>query len=89
VVLSLFVKNQLERPENKWKNVLEELGTCRRLLSLVSKRKFKYPGHAITNEMTNLMQGKIEDKLKKGRPATSLINIIDASGSSCHEISRR
>ena len=59
-------------------NILEELSTGRRLLNLVSKRKLKYAGHAIRNEKKNIMkialQGKIEGKRKRGRPATSLMN---------------
>ena len=75
-------------------SILEELGTSRRLLSLVSKRKLKYAGHAIRNEKTSLMkialQGKTEGKRKRGRPAATLMsNLTEASGCSLHEISRR
>ena len=57
----------------------------------MSKRKLKYAGHAIRNEKTNLMkialQGKIEGKQKRVKPATSMINnITEASGCSLHEI---
>ena len=66
-------------------NILEELDTGRNLLSVASKRKLMYAGYTIRNKNTNIMkivlQGNIEGKHERGRPATSVIdNIIEASG---------
>lgn len=74
-------------------SVLYELATTRELLSTVYSRKLRYAGHAMRNQMTDLMktifQGKIEAKRKRGRPPTSLIgNITGACNMKIHEIGR-
>ena len=64
-------------------SILKELGTHKRLLTIISKRKLKYIGHASRNKNTDLMktiiQGKIEPQRRKGRPSTSYINSINRS----------
>ena len=75
------------------KNVLEQIGTNRKILHLINERKLKYIGHASRNKNTNLMtiayQGKLDAKRKKGRPPTSLPrNITNVSKLKIHEIAR-
>ena len=72
-------------------SILNKLGTGRKLLSIIKKRKLNYIGHATRNEKTSLMtvayQGKVEAKRNKGRPPTSLLgNITASSGLSIHEV---
>ena len=73
-------------------SILHELGTTRKLLTLINERKLRYVGHALRNQDTDLMktifQGKTEAKRKKGRPAASLIgNMTESCGVRIHEVS--
>ena len=75
------------------KSILNELGTTRKLLILVQRRKLKYAGHALRNERTDLMttvlQGKVNGKRNKGRPPASLVkNITYISGKKLQEVTR-
>ena len=74
-------------------SILEELGTSRKLLNIITERKLKYIGHASRNQNTNLMtisfQGKLEANRNKGRPPTTLLsNITDACKLKIHDIAR-
>ena len=70
-----------ERRTNE--SVLQELGRNKKLLSITQQRKLKYIGHASRNKNTDLMktvlQGKIEAKRKKGRPAATYIGSLNKS----------
>ena len=54
-------------------SVLEELGLQRSFLNEIKRRRLKYVGHAVRNPRTDLMstvlQGKVEGKRGRGRPA--------------------
>ena len=72
-------------------SILNELGTTRKLLILMQRRKLKYVGHALRNERTDLMttvlQGKVNGKRNRGRPPASLvINITYISGKKLQEV---
>ena len=74
-------------------SILNELGTTRKLLVLIQRRKLKYVGHAVRNERTDLMstvlQGKVEGKRNRGRPPASLArNITNISGKKLQEVVR-
>ena len=74
-------------------SILQELGTTRKLLTLIKERKLRYLGYALRNQDTDLMktifQGKTEAKRKRGRPAASLNgNITESCGMRIHEVSR-
>ena len=74
-------------------SILNELGTIRKLLVLIQRRKLKYAGHAIRNVRTDLMstvlQGKVEGKRNRGRPPASLAsNITKTSGKKLQEVVR-
>ena len=75
------------------KSILNELGTTRKLLILIQRRKLKYAGHALRNERTDLMttvlHGKVNGKRNKGRPPASLVkNITYISGKKLQEVTR-
>ena len=74
-------------------SILNELGTTRKLLILIQRRKLKYVGHALRTERTDLMttvlQGKVNGKRNRGRPPVSLVkNIIYISGTKLQEVTR-
>ena len=73
--------------------ILNELGTTRKLLILIQRRKLKYVGHALRNERTDLMttvlQGKVKGKRNRGRPPASRVkNITYISGKRLQEVTR-
>ena len=75
-------------------SVLEELGLQRSFLNEIKRRRLKYVGHAVRNPRTDLMstvlQGKVEGKRGRGRPAMTYIdNIKKDSGLSLSQIVRR
>ena len=47
------------------KRILKELGTRRRLLSLVSRKKLKYFGHAIRDKKTDQMKIALQGKIRQ------------------------
>ena len=75
-------------------SILTELGTTRKLLILIQRRKPKYVGHTLRNERTDLMttillQGKVNGKRNRGRPPASLVkNITYISGKKLHEVTK-
>ena len=81
-----------ERRTNE--SVLNQLGTNRKMLSEINKRRLKYIGHATRNKNTNLMSsvlyGKLEAKRKQGRPPiTYQDNIKEITGLKMSQIARR
>ena len=58
-------------------SVLEDLGLQRSFLNEIKRRRLKYVGHAVRNPHTYLMatvlQGKMEGKRGRGRPAMTYI----------------
>ena len=60
-----------ERKTNKW--VLEKIGSALMLRKSMSERKMRFFGHIVRkNGMEKrLMQGKMEGKRRRGRPATT------------------
>ena len=61
-------------------SILNELGTTRKLLIVIQRRKLKYVGHALRNERTDLMttflQGKVNGKRNRGQPPAALVKSI-------------
>ena len=45
------------------KSILNELGTIRKLLLLIQRRKLKYVGHATRNKRTDLMSTVLQGKV--------------------------
>ena len=75
-------------------SVLEELSVERGFLNHIRRRRLKYVGHAVRNPRTDLMstvlQGKVDGKRNRGRPAMTYIdNIRKDSGLSLSQIVRR
>ena len=75
-------------------SVLEELSVERSFLNHIRRRRLKYVGHAVRNLRTDLMstvlQGKVDGKRNRGRPAMTYIdNIKKDSGLSLSQIVRR
>ena len=62
-----------ERKTNKW--VLEKIGSVLTLIKSMAERKMRFFGHIVRNNGMNnrLMQGKMEGKRRRGRPATTWI----------------
>ena len=61
-----------ERKTNKW--VLKKIGSVLMLRKSMGERKMRLFGHIVRNNgmEKRLMQGKMEGKRRKGRPATTL-----------------
>ena len=66
-------------------SVLEELGLQRCFLNEIKRRRLKYVGHAVRNPRTDLMstvlQGKVQGKRNRGRPAMTYIDNIKKDSS--------
>lgn len=63
------------------KSIFEELDEEPTLLSEIHQRKMGYIGHCVRNQkctlMTDMMQGKMEGKRKKGRPAQGCLSSVE------------
>ena len=71
-------------------SILNELGTTRKLLMLIQRRKLKYVGHAIRNERTELMSTVLQDKVKgKRHRGRHLHHLLETSQTSVARNFRR
>ena len=75
-------------------SILFELGTTRKILTEINKRRLRYIGHTTRNKNTDLMKiafyGNVEATRKRGRPGmTYQENIKDTTGLRICEISRK
>ena len=71
-------------------SILKELGTKRKLVNFIKKRKLSFIGHACRSKcslMKDIMQGKVEGKRGRGRPRMQYIdNAKSWTGKSASEI---